>query len=117
MKAPTLLTLLSVAALAAMTLDVSAGQPFQSPRAKANDAKVITTTTAQNTAAVTRPAGVAPRAYASQSVTVKGATGSAATTARCGVIGSPKQVANAGANCCAANSAGCRVTGPCCAMK
>ncbi len=120
MKALSLLTL-GVATLAAMTLNLSAGEALQSPRAKANDAKVLTIATDHNTAANTRPVGVSPRAFANQATVVKGTADSVRTTAKCTVVGSPKHLASAskvaGACCCGTITAACAMNATCCAMN
>lgn len=110
MKTKTLLTL-GAAILTVATLNLSAANIALSPRAAANQIKVVPSTAESAIVAVSDGVLRSPRAAANQIVRVGQ---SESTVAKCPVVGSPKYLASAGNN---APTACCGMTiGQCPAM-
>jgi len=120
MKIRILLATLSAAALAAITFNVSAGDPLLSPRAQDNQIKVVPGVTAVQPAqpVPADQAALSPRAAASQIVTVKGTKVSAV---KCSATGSPKYLATVGnaarTTCCNSTLAECPTMSTCGSAK
>jgi hypothetical protein len=113
MKSKILLTTISAAVLATFTLGASAHDIALSPRAAANQIKVVPSVTVAQPAQPAQPAPVeqatlSPRAAANQIATVKGTE---AAVVKCSATGSPKYLAAVGnsarASCCNRTLAEC----------
>jgi hypothetical protein len=106
MKTRILLTTIGAAVLAAITINVSAGDALLSPRAAGNQTKVVPGVTAAQPAFTTQ--AVSPRALGNQTATVVSVPNDVNSTIACrNMISSPKAI-----QACAANSAAAM---PCCA--
>jgi hypothetical protein len=100
MKTRILLTTIGVAALAAITINVSAGDTLLSPRATGNQIKVVPGVTAAQPAPATQ--SVSPRALGNQTTTVASVANDVNPVMECHkMIASPKAI-----QACAANPAG-----------
>ena len=100
MKIRTLLTTISAAALAAITLNVNAGTTLLSPRAAGNQIKIAPGVTATQPAFTTQ--AVSPRALGNQTKTVAGVANDVNPVMECHkMTASPKAI-----QACAANPAG-----------
>ena len=100
MKIRTLLTTISAAALAAITINVSAGEALLTPREAGNQIKVIPGVTAAQPAFTTQ--AVSPRALGNQTITVASVANDVNPVMECHkMIASPKAI-----QACAANPAG-----------
>ena len=106
MKTRTLLMTISAAVLAAITINVNAGDSLLSPRAAGNQTKVVSSITAAQPAVTTQ--AVAPRTLGSQTVTVASVPNDVNPTIAChNMVASPKAI-----QACAANPTAAM---PCCA--
>ena len=119
MKTLSPLTLASLA-LAAMTLNVSAGEALLSPRGKDLQIKTVAgTDNSPNTVTQNRNVIASPRTLDNQIKTVKGTDSSSSTLAKSCAVGSPKQLEQAGktsaATCCAV-AATCITPMSCCGV-
>ena len=112
MKTRILLTTIGAAALAAITLNVSASDTLLTPRAAGNQIVVASGVTAAQPAFVTQTA--TPRALGDQTVTIKGTE---TTGEKCSAIGSPKYLATIGnharTSCCNRTLAECPAMSNC----
>ena len=109
MKIQILLTIIGAAALAAITINVNAGDTLLSPRAKGNEIKVVTSVANDvNLVAANRDTLLSPRATGNRITT---AIGVGAAGVKCPMLGSPKYVAAVGkaarASCCGLTLAEC----------
>ncbi len=116
MKTRNLLTTIGVAVLATITISAIAGDIALSPRAAANQIKVVPSVAAAQPAQPTQAdqAALSPRAATSQIITVKGAE---PAVVKCPVTGSPKyldMVGNAArTTCCKHTIAECPTMSTC----
>jgi len=108
-----------VAALAAITLSLNAGETLLSPRAK--DTQISTAPASPggaNLATENRNFTGSPRALDHQNNVVKGVVDAPNLTARkCAVIGSPRQSENSTLSCCKVAKASCTASMACCTQK
>ena len=112
MKNRIIITAISLATLAAITLD--AGEALLSPQAKNSQTTVVTLAAGEpNLATANRGQLGSPRALGNQSTVVKG-TERVLATGRCSLIGSPRQ-ADTSASCCKLAKANCTPERACCA--
>jgi len=110
MKTRILLTTLGVAALAAITINVNAGNALLSPRATGSQIKVGPAAADHNLVAENRSAAVSPRALSDQTTTVASVANDVNRTAACrNMTSSPKAI-----QACAANPMAAM---PCCAKS
>ena len=117
MKTRNIITAIGVAALAAITLTLNAGEPLRSPRALDNETKIVPGAVEKASSATESPKFVgAPRALDNQANHIKGTADSANLTARkCAVIGSPRQAEQSTQSCCNVAKASCKAGMACCA--
>ncbi len=110
MNARNLLILTGAAVLAAITVNLNAGDALLSPRAKDNQIRIVSGTTDAQPA---RNAQLgSPRALGNQTKIVKGVESVNLTASKCNVVGSPK-AAMAG-SCCGSADSKCAKTFACC---
>jgi hypothetical protein len=120
MKTRNFLTTIGAAALAAITINASAYDIALSPRAAANQIKIVPSVTAAQPAqpATADQAALSPRAAASQVATV---TGTETVTVKCSATGSPKYLATVGnaarMACCKLTIAECPTMSTCASAK
>jgi len=116
MKTRILLTTIGAAALAAITINVSAGTTLLSPRAQDNQIKTVPSVMAAQPAQPmpADQAALSPRAAASQIVTAKGTE---TVVVKCSATGSPKYLATVGnaahTTCCKSTLAECPMMSNC----
>ena len=119
MKTRNIIAAIGVAALAAITLSLNAGEPLRSPRASDNEIKIVPGLV-QNVSSATERHKVtgSPRMLDNQANHVKGTETSANLAARkCAVIGSPRQAENSTLSCCKAAKSACAASFACCSGK
>jgi hypothetical protein len=116
MKTRILLVTIGAAALAAITLNVSASDALLTPRAAGNQIKIVPGITEAQPAFVTQTA--IPRVLGNETVTVKGTETPAV---KCSAIGSPKYLATVGnkarTTCCNRTLAACPAMSTCGSAK
>ena len=117
MKTRNIITVIGVAALAAITLSLNAGEPLRSPRALDNEIKIGPATVEKATVNTeSHKSAGSPRALDNQASRIKGTGTSANLTARkCAVIGSPRQAENSTLSCCKVAKTSCTAALACCA--
>jgi len=117
MKTRNVITVISVAVLAAITLSLNASEPLLSPRAQDNQIKIAPGTAVKASVATESHTFTgSPRALDNQPNHVKGTEASPNLTARkCAVIGSPRQAENSTLSCCKVAKTSCTAALACCA--
>lgn len=118
MKTRIFLLTIGAAVLAAITINVSAGNALLSPRAADNQTKIVPAVANEPNLAVANQGTISPRAAGNQVQTV---SDTEILAAKCPVIGSPKYVATAGnaarTSCCKMTVAECPTVKDCCNAK